>query len=751
MSRTQFLMTAASLVGLSLLGACGGGGGVNPIPTPAPAPTPTPVPTPTPTPTPTTNFDTAEFRRSNAVTASLAIGAYNAGATGANVTVAVIDSGVDATSLEFAGRISPLSRDAAGNRGVGDEDGHGTEVSGILLAARNNSGIHGVAFAATLLSIRADRPGSCATTEGCAYLSSAIASGIDTATTAGARVINLSLGGPSVNFAIASALGRATSSAAVVVISAGNDGKTEVDPFASSGVAAAAPGTVIVAGAIDEQRVIADFSNRAGAVANSYLVTLGVRVRSFDETGTPFLYSGTSEAAPIISGAAALLAGAFPTLSNVQIVDILLRTADDLGAPGTDAIYGRGALNITRAFQPIGGLSVAQVGLPINGITGALGAPLGDAGATGAALARVVARDAYERPYAINVAAALRRDPAGRLANSLLGDSLRSTGARLGAATLSFGVRGDAPVLAADQGWRGAVLAAGNPVAERRGQLVSGRALLALAGGRTLTLGFGSGLSGLADAATGAPGAPETLVAGQIARFGAWQRDLAGAVLAQRWGGWTASLAIGETRAGRVAGPDAQLLGDARASRAVLRLDRQFGALSLGLAGERIDERGALFGSRLAAPFGVTGGTTSSAALNAYWQHGGWSVSGEARIGTTSADLTGSGLFQRLSGLTSTAARLSLTRAGVFGADSLSLTVAQPLRAGGAVLLALGGDAPESIRLAPSGREIASEIGYTRALGPGWLSLGLFWRDQPGHIANAAADAGAALRFRLGL
>jgi hypothetical protein len=124
---------------------------------------------------------------------------------------------------------------------------------------------------------------------------------------------------------------------------------------------------------------------------------------------------------------------------------------------------------------------------------------------------------------------------------------------------------------------------------------------------------------------------------------------------------------------------------------------------------------------------------------------------GEARIGTTRAGLTGSGLVQRLSGLTSTAARFSLTRAGVFGDDSLSLTVAQPLRAGGSALLALGGDAPEAARLAPSGREIATEIGYARAFGPGWFSLGLFWRDQPGHIATAAPDAGAALRFRLGL
>ena len=183
----------------------------------------------------------------------------------------------------------------------------------------------------------------------------------------------------------------------------------------------------------------------------------------------------------------------------------------------------------------------------------------------------------------------------------------------------------------------------------------------------------------------------------------------------------------------------------------MLRIDRRFGALALGVAGEQVVERGALFGSRLAAPFGVSGGTTTSAALHAALPLGNWAVSGEARIGTTRAGLTGSGLVQRLSGLTSTAARFSLTRSPVLGDDSLSLTIAQPLRAGGAALLALGGDTLHAARLAPSGRELAAELGYARALGPGWLSLGLFWRDQPGHVAAAPPDAGAALRFRLGL
>ncbi|MEY2884457.1 MAG: hypothetical protein RL490_2181, partial [Pseudomonadota bacterium] len=352
--------------GLALmLAACGGGGGVvsTPAPNPAPTPTPSPTPTPTPTPNPAINYDTAEYRRSNGAVAAQALAAYQAGATGAGVLVAVIDSGVASGNAEFAGRISPLSRDLAGNRGIGDEDGHGTEVSAILLAARDDINIHGVAFDATLLALRADRPGTCAETTGCSFDSNAIAAGFDVAAAARARVVNVSLGGGSAPFSVRSAAARASASGAVIVLSAGNDGNDEADPFATA-IRAATPGTVIVAGAIDATRAIASFSNKAGTAADYYLTALGNRVRSIDENGVSFLYSGTSEAAPIISGAAVLLAQAYPNLTPTQIVDILLRTADDLGATGTDPIFGRGALNIARAFAPIGTLSVEKVADP---------------------------------------------------------------------------------------------------------------------------------------------------------------------------------------------------------------------------------------------------------------------------------------------------------------------------------------------------------------------------------------------------
>ena len=88
-----------------------------------------------------------------------AITAWQSGATGAGVKLAVIDSGINPSLAEFAGRIDPASRDVAGSRGLSDEDGHGTAVTATAAAARNDAQNVGVAFNATILSFRADTPG----------------------------------------------------------------------------------------------------------------------------------------------------------------------------------------------------------------------------------------------------------------------------------------------------------------------------------------------------------------------------------------------------------------------------------------------------------------------------------------------------------------------------------------------------------------------------------------------------------------
>src|SRR6185369_3356225 len=113
------------------------------------------------------------------------------------------------------------------------------------------------------------------------------------------------------------------------------------------------PGSVIIAGSVGgspDINTISDFSNRAGSGSAWYLMAVGVDDRAPDETGTQYLWSGTSFSAPTITGAVALMAQAFPNLTGSEIVNILFSSADDLGITGVDSTYGHGRLNIARAF-----------------------------------------------------------------------------------------------------------------------------------------------------------------------------------------------------------------------------------------------------------------------------------------------------------------------------------------------------------------------------------------------------------------
>src|SRR3546814_5160404 len=109
---------------------------------------------------------------------------------------------------------------------------------------------------------------------------------------------------------------------------------------------------VIIAGPHDEAGAnLSTFSNAAGSGQQHYLVALGESVRTINHEGTAVAGDGTSFATPQIAGAAALLAQAFPHLSGAQIVDILFDSAIDLGATGTDTVFGRGKLSLTRSEE----------------------------------------------------------------------------------------------------------------------------------------------------------------------------------------------------------------------------------------------------------------------------------------------------------------------------------------------------------------------------------------------------------------
>jgi hypothetical protein len=294
-------------------------------------------------------YQTGEYYQGRVGSQINAAYAYSNGYTGQGVTVAVLDTGADYTHSDMQGQW------AAGGKSFVDASaqdtlGHGTRVSGVIAAAKNDQGMHGVAYNAKVLPIKV------CTGTGCDF--SAIAGGIDYAVSRGVQVINMSLSaeGATPDF-IAAAIKRAVDSGVVVVTSAGNSGSSQ--PGTPANIASPAYNNMVIAvGAVDSNNNIASFSNRAGNVMNNYLVAPGVNVITTANGGGYATVSGTSFSAPAVAAAVAIMRERFPNLSPKQAVEILLVTARDLGSVGVDAVYGRGLVDLAAAMQPVGTASV---------------------------------------------------------------------------------------------------------------------------------------------------------------------------------------------------------------------------------------------------------------------------------------------------------------------------------------------------------------------------------------------------------
>lgn len=399
------LLLAGIGIGLS---ACSGGGGSAELAAVSPE-----------------SFETAEYDASDGLAAIHASAAYAGGGTGQGVRIAIIDTGIDVDHPEFSGAIDPASTDIiSGNPGlVDDQNGHGTAVAGVIGARRNGALGQGVAFESTLLAVRAET-GSCVPT--CSFAQSDLATATDYAVAHGSRVINYSLAGAiGLASAFEGALTNAAAKGTVLVFAAGNDGDPDPSYPARFAVSAAAGGNAIAVGAIDGNNKIVSFenqgwdSNRAGAARDFFLVAPGVDVATTALGGGMAMASGTSFAAPHVSGAAAVLLDAAPYLSAQQVVELLLTTATDLGAPGVDSIYGRGLVNLEEALRPQGasvvplGGTVAESGAALTATGLELGAAFGDALASESLLAEAIFLDGYARPYRVDLAPAIAARDAG--------------------------------------------------------------------------------------------------------------------------------------------------------------------------------------------------------------------------------------------------------------------------------------------------------------------------------------------------
>ena len=264
--------------------------------------------------------------------------------TGAGVTVAVIDTGIDTDHPEFTGRISEYSYNATEDKIVKDylledgsydwsliedEQGHGTAVAGVIAASMNSGNVVGIAPDADILVIKAD-----CDQNGNFYRTSDLVYGIYYAIERDARVINMSFGKRGSNpFAAATKL--AYESDIICVAAAGNDSSVAL-------TYPAADAHVISVGALDGWDM-APYSNYGEninlmAPGSTYTCQMG---------GGYATAQGTSLASPIVAGAIALFVQNDPYATFNQVAENLYASCYDLGEPGRDWYYGFGALDVS--------------------------------------------------------------------------------------------------------------------------------------------------------------------------------------------------------------------------------------------------------------------------------------------------------------------------------------------------------------------------------------------------------------------
>jgi subtilisin family serine protease len=261
---------------------------------------------------------------------------------GAGVTVAVVDSGTRIDHPDLAPNVWTNFREIPGN-GVDDDgngfvddvhgvdltttaaqqdltdaNGHGTHVAGIIAAAANDKGVVGVAPRAKIMTVKVLDAEGRGTTGG-------VEAAIRYAVANGARIVNLSLVAEQPDSRLDAAIALAASANVLVVAAAGNAGR-DIDVQPAYPAAIPAPNLVSVAATTPaEGRDIASFSNYGQLTVQ--LAAPGDAILSTSNNGDYVEESGTSMAAPMVAGVAALMAGANPRLAVADLRALLLQNA----------------------------------------------------------------------------------------------------------------------------------------------------------------------------------------------------------------------------------------------------------------------------------------------------------------------------------------------------------------------------------------------------------------------------------------
>ena len=668
--------------------------------------------------------------------------AYDRGITGKGVTIAVVDSGINVSTSEFAGRVSAESTgfeqriarcatcpgETVAPFPIADLDGHGTEVASVAAAARDGSGVLGVAPGATILALKVSGPdldgvvaGSTAPLRESSLPNAAlIAPALQQAVARGAFVTVLSINGR-VGGQIAAdqrnAMDAVRAADRMLVESVSNS--TGEDSFAGQfaesfvGADLANKDWFLFAIGVGADGTPRSANGNPGALADRTIAAVGVNVQVVLKDGTIGTVTGNSFAAPAVGGAAALLKQHWPQLGGRAIARILLDTATDMGAPGIDAVFGVGLLNVEKAMQaqaPASSFATAQAVLArYSSMT--VSAPFGGATTAakiGSAAGTMTVLDRYGRDYRMTGATGPRVGTSGLLAGAMAVTFDPMDFRRWSATDDRLGFAGSAPV----GPWQGAAsnrpaVASFSPSA---GQTVTIGANMVVGGGG------GSSLSG--SYLRGAVGQP-------VGMSSSWTA-----------GGWSAAFSSGSSRN----------------RRAGLRTASFSTPLGLGLEVAELAERGRVLGFGDGTSSALGGGRTMLATATARRSVAGVAFSARATMGSTQADGVDGGPMRFDGRLVSSAFAVEAARSMFGGFATFGLSSPLRVERARASLLVpvaydlMSGALAEERRtfdLSPTARELDLELGWSTALAPSsTLRFGVARAFDAGHVRGASDTAG---------
>ncbi len=496
--------------------------------------------------------------------------------------------------------------------------------------------------------------------------------------------------------------------------------------------------------ALTDTNAIADFSNRCGVAKDWCVGAPGVGVPGTSIVSTVFNNEyqgsqGTSMAAPHVSGALAVLMSQHPELTPTQIVNLLLNTSTDLGAPGVDAIYGHGIINLAAATASVGPFALV-LGGNMSGPTALLtnsslisSTAFGNSAFQALSATRIGVLDSYTRNFVVPLGSQVK----------LIAVNLDSL-----AALRRFGQDAATPLIALD---------------------------------RQTTMGFTTKTK---DVKGRADGKENTFDSFSLTRqvnddvavnvsyrdprasalfYKADDRDLLSSQVAASGNGNPFTDFVKDGYADHVT-LDAPWGGKFRAVTAMGAPDNDHGQRNMlamgeigfgsvhsgiGFTGGALVEQERVLGLRGEGAFALGEGTnTMFAGVNGVWQIGKTALQASLYGGFTRAAGRADSLIEGVDSIRTSAWRVGLTQSEVFSEeDSLRFNIAQPLRAESGALrvnlpqyrlrdgTVIGQNA--SFNLAPTGREIDIEAGYRLPLSQMTkLDLAAMYRRDPGHVAN---------------